>query len=107
MKRRLSKPIGLCCYLAGVICAAYYGIWKMLCIPVHTLIVAGFSGQLTLALVMACGVKILFSTTLTGFIWCLGYIAYNHFKGDEDPDWDLIMQGRRKQHRQKEEGQTT
>ena len=35
-------------------------------------------------------VKILFSTTLTGLIWCIGYIGYNHFKGTEDPDWDKL-----------------
>lgn len=106
MKRRLSIIIGFCCYIVGVICSAYYGIWKMLCIPVHVLAAAFFSGQLSLTLVMACAAKMMFSTTLTGFIWCLGYIAYNHFRGDEDPDWDLIMsEDRMKQHNHKEEGQ--
>lgn len=100
MKRRLCIIIGFCCYLAGIICSAYYGLWKMLCIPVHTLIVACLSGQLTLSLVMVCGIKILFSTTFTGFIWCLGYIAYNYFRGDEDPDWESIMSERIKKHKE-------
>jgi hypothetical protein len=39
-------------------------------------------------------IKILFSTTITGLIWCLGYIAYNYFKGNEDPDWDAIEEER-------------
>ena len=35
-------------------------------------------------------VKILFSTTMAGLIWCIGYIAYNHFKGTQDPDWETM-----------------
>ena len=23
-------------------------------------------------------------------IWCIGYIAYNHFKGTQDPDWEAM-----------------
>lgn len=105
MKRRICMVIGFSCYMTGVICAAYYGLWKMLCIPLHQLFAACIAGELTLTLVLACGIKILFSTTLTGFIWCLGYIGYNYFKGDEDPDWESIMSERMKKH--KEKGQTS
>ena len=68
----------------------YFGLWKMLLHPV-LMMAAGFSaGTLTPHLVIACLIKILFSTTLTGLIWCIGYIGYNHFKGNEDPDWDQL-----------------
>lgn len=108
MKKRICITIGLCCYLAGIIGAAYYGIWKMLCIPVHMLVVSLMSGELTFTLVLVCAVKILFSTTLTGLIWCMGYIAYNYFRGNEDPDWESLMEERMKKHTRnngKEEGQ--
>ena len=34
-------------------------------------------------------------TTLAGLIWCIGYIGYNHFKGTEDPDWEVLEEQRR------------
>ena len=43
-----------------------------------------------LTLLAVCVVKILFSTTMAGLIWCIGYIAYNHFKGTQDPDWETM-----------------
>ena len=51
--------------------------------------------ELTLSLIIACAIKILFSTTLAGLIWCIGYIGYNHFKGTEDPDWEVLEEQRR------------
>ena len=27
---------------------------------------------------------------MAGLIWCIGYIAYNHFKGTQDPDWETM-----------------
>ena len=41
-------------------------------------------------------VKMIVSTTVAGLIWCIGYIAYNHFKGTEDPDWDELKAKHRK-----------
>lgn len=90
MKKHLSMFAGFICYGVGVICSVYYGMWKMLLLPLHALIMAFMAGTLTFPLVIACAIKILFSTTLTGLIWCIGYIAYNYFKGEEDPDWEEL-----------------
>jgi hypothetical protein len=85
---------GFVCYTIGVICSVYYGLWKLLFLPAQTLLVAVLEGSLALPLFVGCVIKILFSTTITGLIWCLGYIAYNYFKGNEDPDWDAIEEER-------------
>jgi len=90
MKKHLSMCAGFICYGVGIICSVYYGLWKMLILPLHALVAAVMAGELTLPLVIACGIRILFSTTLTGLIWCIGYIAYNYFKGEEDPDWEAM-----------------
>ena len=43
-------------------------------------------------------IKIAFSTTFGGLVWCIGYIGYNHFKGTEDPDWEAIEERWRQKH---------
>lgn len=108
MKRQVCMVIGFCCYVAGIIGSAYYGIWKMLCMPLWQMVAAVMAGEFTLTLFLVCGIKILFSTTLTGLIWSIGYIGYNYFKGDEDPDWDAIMAERMEQMKEhKKERQTS
>ena len=96
MKKNLSMLIGFICYGLGIVCSIYYGLWKMLLLPIHALVTTFLAGNLTFPFVIACGVKILISTTITGLIWCIGYIAYNHFKGTEDPDWDELKAKHRK-----------
>lgn len=90
MKKNLSMLIGFVCYGLGVICSVYYGLWKMLLIPIYALITTFMAGELTLPFATACVVKILVSTTIAGLIWCIGYIAYNHFKGTEEPDLEEL-----------------
>ena len=63
---------------------------KMIVLPLHTLAVSFLAGDLNITLLAVCVVKILFSTTMAGLIWCIGYIAYNHFKGTQDPDWETM-----------------
>ncbi|MCM1283870.1 MAG: hypothetical protein NC180_02980 [Muribaculaceae bacterium] len=94
MKKRINMALGFICYALGVLTALYVGLWKMVCLPLQALYMAFTGGEMTLSLIIACGVKILFSTTLMGLIWCIGYIGYNHFKGTEDPDWDAIEKKR-------------
>ena len=67
----------------------------MICRPLGAIYFAFVNGELTLSLIIACAIKILFSTTLAGLIWCIGYIGYNHFKGTEDPDWEVLEEQRR------------
>lgn len=90
MKKHINALLGFVCYTIGVIAAAYYGVWKMLVLPLHTLVVSFLAGNLNVTLLAVCVVKILFSTTMAGLIWCIGYIAYNHFKGTQDPDWEAM-----------------
>ena len=72
MKKHISMLCAIICYAIGVICSVYFGLWKMLVHPVMIIIAAFSTGQLTLNLLIACLIKILFSTTLTGLIWCIG-----------------------------------
>lgn len=96
MKKRINMALGFLCYAFGVLVALYVGFWKMVCIPVQDLYCALTGGQITWTLLLTCAVKIMFSATLAGAIWCIGYIGYNHFKGIEDPDWDALEAKRRK-----------
>ena len=54
--------------------------------------------SLTLTLLLKSIIKIAFSTTFAGLVWCIGYIGYNHFKGTEDPDWAAIEERWRAKH---------
>lgn len=78
------------CYAIGVIASLYVGGWMMLILPVHDLYVAYRQGGLNVLLITISVVKILLSSTVAGFIWCLGYILYNRFrdsaKGDLEDD---------------------
>ena len=101
MKKHINALLGFVCYTIGVIAAAYYGLWKMLVLPLHTLAVSFLAGDLNITLLAVCVVKILFSTTMAGLIWCIGYIAYNHFKGTQDPDWETMKKERKKKKRKR------
>lgn len=90
MKKKIRLALGFVCYALGVLTALYVGLWKMICLPIQALYGAFVAGNVTLSLIAVCAVKIYFSATLAGLIWCIGYIGYNHFRGTEDPDWDAI-----------------
>jgi hypothetical protein len=30
------------------------------------------------------------STTFAGLVWCIGYIGYNYFGAQDDPDWEIL-----------------
>lgn len=44
MKKHINALLGFVCYTIGVIAAAYYGLWKMLVLPLHTLAVSFLAG---------------------------------------------------------------
>lgn len=90
MKKRWSKVLGVLCYTMGIFCALYVGGWLMLISPINTLITEFSSGELSLTVLIISIVKIALSATFGGFVWCIGYIGYNFFKGTEDPDWDAL-----------------
>lgn len=70
----------------------------MLIKPIHMLMDAFSNDSLTLTLLLKSIIKIAFSTTFAGLVWCIGYIGYNHFKGTEDPDWAAIEERWRAKH---------
>ena len=37
MKKQVNKMIGFVCYIIGVVCSVYFGLWKMLLIPLRML----------------------------------------------------------------------
>lgn len=90
MKKKCDRILSLVCYALGIFAAIYIGAYLMLLQPVQSLWTAFYQGGLTLSLVFASVVKIGLSTTCAGFVWCLGYIGYNYFKGTEDPDWETM-----------------
>ena len=58
MRKHMNELLGLICYGLGVIAAAYYGLWKMLLLPIHTLAISFRTGGMTFPLVASCGVKL-------------------------------------------------
>ena len=70
----------------------------MLIKPIHVIIIAFGNDMLTLPLLPKSIIKIAFSTTFAGLVWCIGYIGYNFFKGNEDPDWAAIEARFRNKH---------
>lgn len=50
MKKHINALLGFVCYTIGVIAAAYYGLWKMLVLPLHTLAVSFLAGDLNVTL---------------------------------------------------------
>lgn len=104
MGKQWKRLMGFLCYGAGIACSLYYGLWKFLVKPLGALLTAWMAGTVTLSFFLACSIKMVVSTTLTGLIWCIGYIGYNYFKGTEDPDWEAMEE----QYREKtEEGRQT
>lgn len=92
MKKKWGSIIGVFCNTVGVFCALYVGGYLMLIKPIHTLMNAFSSGTLTFTMLIWNIVIIALSTTFAGFVWCIGYILYNFFKGTDDPDWEAIEQ---------------
>lgn len=90
MRKKINQWLALLCNVLGTLAAVYVGGWMMFLRPIHTLYTAFLGHEMTIQLVLTCGVKILLSTTFAGLVWCIGYIGSNFFKGDEDPDWNVL-----------------
>ena len=98
MKKKCDKLLGILCYALGILAALYVGGYLMLIKPIHVIIIAFGNDMLTLPLLLKSIIKIAFSTTFAGLVWCIGYIGYNLFKGNEDPDWAAIEARFRNKH---------
>ena len=90
MKKKWRMTLGVLCYAMGIFCTLYVGGWLMLIVPINELIIAFQDKSLTFTMLIFDIVKIALSATFGGFVWCIGYIGYNHFKGTEDPDWEAL-----------------
>ena len=90
MKKKWNLLLGTICYALGVFFTIYIGGWVMLIQPIRLLMTAFTAKTLTFAMLVTNIVKIALSTTVGGFLWCLGYIGFNHFRGTEEPDWEQL-----------------
>ena len=90
MKKKWAGILAICCYVAGIVASLYVGAWLMLLQPIHDLITAFGTESLTLPFLLVSILKIALSTTFAGLVWCIGYIGYNYFRGNEDPDWEAL-----------------
>lgn len=84
MNRNIRMIISVAVYFIGLAIAIYVGGWLMLIKPIKRTIVAYTLGTLTLPQLVVTVVKCLCSLTVTGFIWCLGYIASNRVYDSRD-----------------------
>lgn len=90
MIKKGKMILATACYLAGVFASIYVGGWLMLIVPIQELMSAFSAETITWNFVVVCILKILFSTTFAGLVWCIGYIGYNYFRGTDDPDWESM-----------------
>lgn len=90
MKKKWNLLLGIICYTLGVFLTIYIGGWVMLIQPIRLLLTAFSAKTLTFRMLVNCIIKIALSTTVGGFLWCLGYIGFNHFRGTEEPDWEKL-----------------
>ncbi len=90
MKKKLRILAAQLCNLLGVLGGLYVGGWVLLLQPIHELVSSFNAHTLSWPMVLACLLKIAFSSTFAGLVWCIGYIGSNYFKGTEDPDWELL-----------------
>lgn len=79
----LRAFLSILCYGIGIAAAMYVGGWLMIVQPVKGLIAAHVMGTLTFRQILVTVMKIVSSATVYGLIWCLGYIASNHFRDKE------------------------
>lgn len=103
MKKKISKILALVCLILGSFFALYVGGWLLLVRPICTVLSRFSDGTLDMSTLVWSIVKIAFSMTFAGLVWCVGYVGYNHFIGTEDPDWEAIERERGIKKEQKEE----
>ena len=103
MKKRTDRILGIVCYTVGILLALYVGAWQMLIEPIGLLIYTFRNGDLTLTILVMNIIKIALSTTVSGIMFTFGYVGYNHFKGPEDPDWELFGDSAKKRDQEEKQ----
>lgn len=88
MKKKFNQIMASICYVLGIVGFLYVAGYMLMIQPIQELLNAFTTNTLTLNQLIINILKIALSTTIGGFVWCVGYIGFNHFKGTEDPNWD-------------------
>jgi len=70
-----NKVVFLTCNLIGTILAIYIGGWIMLLKSIWVTYLAYATGKLTLIKLLESAFCVLFSATVAGGIWSIGYMA--------------------------------
>lgn len=84
MNRNLRILLSVAVYFFGFAASVYVGGWIMLLKPIRGTIAAYTLGTLTLSQLIVTIIKCIFSLTVAGFIWCVGYIVSNHIYDSRD-----------------------
>lgn len=84
MNRNFRIIISVAVYFFGLAASVYVGGWVMLLKPIRGTIAAYTLGTLTLSQLIVTIIKCIFSLTVAGFIWCVGYIVSNHIYDSRD-----------------------
>lgn len=84
MGRNVRIILAAAIYLFGIAVSVYVGGWIMLLKPVKETIAAYTLGTLTLPQLAVSIMKCISSMTVSGLIWCMGYIASNHIFDSRD-----------------------
>ena len=84
MGRNIRMALSVAIYILGLAVSVYVGGWIMLLKPVKETIAANTLGTLTLTQLLISVIKCISSMTVSGLIWCIGYIASNHIFDSRD-----------------------
>ncbi len=84
MGRNIRMALSVAIYILGLAVSVYVGGWIMLLKPVKETIAAYTLGTLTLTQLLISVIKCISSMTVSGLIWCIGYIASNHIFDSRD-----------------------
>ena len=82
MKITWKTLAALLCYALGVVGWCYVGAWMILTKPIKGLILAQLAGELSLWKLIVAFIQGFIYLSLAGGVWCIGYMASNHFKED-------------------------
>ena len=84
MGRNIRMALSVAIYILGLAVSVYVGGWIMLLKPVKETIAAYTLGTFTLTQLLISVIKCISSMTVSGLIWCIGYIASNHIFDSRD-----------------------
>ena len=84
MGRNIRMALSVAIYILGLAVSVFVGVWIMLLKPVKETIAAYSLGTLTLTQLLISVIKCISSMTVSGLIWCIGYIASNHIFDSRD-----------------------